>query len=163
MTISGIPLHPLVVHAAVFLALAAALIAILFAVRPPWRWALRHPLAIAAVGAAAAVQISAMTGDALSASLGRNDPGRPLIEIHEMWAGRLEAVAWALAVSALVAWWSVPHGSPIAGHEREHPQVAGAVTLSRIAIPLIFVLGVATAVLTVLTGHAGAVAVWTAP
>lgn len=163
MTISGIPLHPLVVHAAVFLAPAAALIAILFAVRPPWRWALRHPLAIAAVGAAAAVQISAMTGDALSASLGRNDPGRPLIEIHEMWAGRLEAVAWALAVSALVAWWSVPHGSPIAGHEREHPQVAGAVTLSRIAIPLIFVLGVATAVLTVLTGHAGAVAVWTAP
>lgn len=161
MTISGIPLHPLVVHAAVFLAPAAAVIAVLFAVRPPWRWALRHPLAIAAVGAAASVQISSITGDALSESLGRNDPGRPLIEIHEMWAGRLEAATWALAAAALVAWWSVPHGSPIAGHERDHPPVIGAVTLSRIAIPLIFVLGVATAVLTVLTGHAGAVAVWT--
>lgn len=160
MTISGIPLHPLVVHAAVFLAPSAALIAIVFAVRPPWRWVLRHPLAIAAVGAAAAVQFSAITGDALSASLGPNDPGRPLIEIHEMWAGRLEAAAWALAVAALVAWWSVPHSSPIPGHEREHPQVAGTVTVSRVAVPLIFVLGVAVAVLTVLTGHAGAVAVW---
>jgi len=162
MTISGIPLHPLVVHAAVFLAPAAAVIAILFAVRPPWRWALRHPMAMAALGAAASVQFSAMTGDALSESLGRNDPGRHLIEIHEMWAGRLQAVAWALAVSTLVAWWSVPHGSPIPGHEREHPEVAGAEALSRIAIPLIFALGVATAVLTVLTGHAGAVAVWSA-
>jgi hypothetical protein len=159
VTISGIPLHPLVVHAAVFLAPAAALIAVLFAARPPWRWALRHPLAIAAVSAAASVQLSAMTGDALSASLG-DDPNRSLINIHEMWAGRLQAAVWALAVSALVAWWSVPHGSPIPGHERAHPPVAGAVTLSRIAIPLIFVLGVATAVLTVLTGHAGAVAVW---
>lgn len=160
MTISGIPLHPLVVHAAVFLAPMAALIAILFAVRPPWRWALRHPLAIASLGAAVSVQIAAMTGDALSASLGRNDPGRPLIEIHEMWAGRLQVAAWALAVSALVAWASVPHSSPIPGHEREHPQVAGVVTLSRIAIPATFVLGLATAVLTVLTGHAGAIAVW---
>jgi hypothetical protein len=163
MTISGIPLHPLVVHAAVFLAPTAAVLAILFAVRPPWRWALRHPLAIAAIGAASSVQFAAITGDELSESLGRNDPGRPLIETHEMWAGRLEVAAWALAVSALVAWWAVPHGSPIPGHEREHPQVAGAVTLSRIAIPLIFLLGVATAVLTVLTGHAGAVAVWSGP
>lgn len=160
MTISGIPLHPLVVHAAVFLAPMAAVLAMLFAVRPPWRWALRHPLAIAAVGAAAAVQFSAMTGEELSESLGRNDPGRSLIAVHEMWAGRLEVAAWALAVSTVVAWWSVPHGSPIPGHERDHPQVAGAVTLSRIAIPLIFVLGLATAVLTVLTGHSGAVAVW---
>ena len=55
-----------------------------------------------------------------------------------------------------------PHSRfrPIPGHERAHPPVAGAVTLSRIAIPLIFILGVATAALTVLTGHAGAVAVW---
>jgi hypothetical protein len=160
MTFSGIPLHPLVVHAAVFLAPTAAVLAILFAVRPPWRWALRHPLAIAAVGAAAAVQISSITGDALSESLGRNDPGRALIEIHETWAGRLDVATWALAAAALAAWWAVPHGSPIPGHEREHPQVPGAETLSRIAIPLIFVLGVATAMLTVLTGHAGAVAVW---
>ena len=160
MTFSGIPLHPLVVHAAVFLAPSAAVLAILFAVRPPWRWVLRHPLAIAAVGAAAVVQISSMTGDELSESLGPKDPGRPLIQIHEMWAGRLEVAAWALAIAALAAWWSVPHGSPIPGHERDHPPVPGAATLSRIAIPLIFVLGVATAVLTVLTGHAGAVAVW---
>lgn len=160
MTISGIPLHPLVVHAAVFLAPSAALIAVLFSVRPPWRWALRHPLAIAAVGAAASVQVAAITGDELSESVGRTAPSRHLIEVHEMLGGRLEAAAWALAVFAVAAWWSVPHGSPIPGHEREHPQVAGAVTVSRIAIPLIFVLGVATAVLTVLTGHAGAVAVW---
>lgn len=160
MTISGIPLHPLVVHAAVFLAPLAALIGVLFAVRPQWRWALRHPLGFTAVAAAAAVQFSAMTGDALSASLG-NDPNRALIEIHEMWAGRLQAAAWALAAVAAVAWWSVPHGSPIPGHEREHPEIAGAVTLSKIAVPLLFVLGLLTAALTVVTGHAGAVAVWT--
>lgn len=160
MTISGIPLHPLVVHAAVFLAPLAALLGILFAVRPNWRWALRHPLALVAVGAAAAVQFSAITGDALSASLGRNDPSRALIEVHEMWAGRLQAAAWVLAVVAVAAWWSVPHGSPIPGHEREHPQLAGAVALSRVAVPLLFVLGTATGILTVLTGHAGAVAVW---
>lgn len=160
MTISGIPLHPLVVHAAVFLAPTAALVAILFALRPSWRWVLRHPLAVASVGAAASVQLSAITGDALSAALGPRDPGRPLIEIHEMWAGRLEVAAWALAVAALVAWWSVPHGSPIPGHERAHPQSAGAVALSRIVVPVVFLLGLATAALTILTGHAGAVAVW---
>ena len=103
MTISGIPLHPLVVHAAVFLAPLAALLGILFAVRPNWRWALRHPLALVAVGAAAAVQFSAITGDALSASLGRNDPSRALIEVHEMWAGRLQVAAWVLAAVALTA------------------------------------------------------------
>ena len=49
MQIAGLPLHPLVVHAAVVLIPLTALLTIGLAVLPRWRWLLRWPTAGASV------------------------------------------------------------------------------------------------------------------
>ena len=49
MEIAGLPLHPLVVHAAVVLIPLTALLTIGLAVLPRWRWLLRWPTAGASV------------------------------------------------------------------------------------------------------------------
>lgn len=149
MTITGIPLHPLVVHAAVVLAPLAGLLAIVYAVVPAWRRPLRHLTLLLALGAAASVQVAAMTGDDLAHSLGG---GNPLVEQHEEWAGRLQASAWILAVLALKAWWVLPVSG---GRGRRGP--AFLAPLVQVLLPLA---GLAVLVLAVLTGHSGAEAVW---
>jgi len=86
MELNGTPLHPLVVHAAVvFVPLAA--VAVAAYVVPRWRALLRWPALVLSIGAAASVQLAAMSGDSLKEKVGRS----PLIETHEMWAGRLQA------------------------------------------------------------------------
>ncbi len=149
MTITGIPLHPLVVHAAVVFAPVAALAAILYAALPGRRAILRHATATVAVLAALTVQVAAMTGDSLAHALG---PGNPLIHDHEVWAGRLQVASWALAGVAAVGWWAIPAAGAHGGR--------GGVLLHRAALVLLPLAGVAVLVLVVLTGHSGATAVW---
>jgi hypothetical protein len=157
MTIAGLPLHPLVVHGAVVLAPLAALIALAYATVPRWRWALRHVALVSAIVAAASVQLAAMTGDALAAS---ESPVSRLVHIHEEWAGRLQFSTWVLAAVIVVAWWVTPHESPIPNHSRSAPDAAAAVVLQRGALVLAPIAALATLALVVLTGHAGAEAVW---
>jgi hypothetical protein len=154
MELNGIPLHPLVVHAAVvFVPLAA--VAVAAYVVPRWRALLRWPALVLSIGAAASVQLAAMTGDSLKEKVGRS----PLIETHEMWAGRLQAASWVLAGVMLVAFWALPHS---------HHLTRGTDRTSRIPVldrPLVLalpVLAVVVLVLVVLTGDAGARAVWSA-
>ena len=108
VTINGIPLHPLVVHAAVVLVPLAALFAILYAVLPARRWQTRTPAAVLAVGAALAVQLASMTGDQLQEKL---DENTSLIQTHEQWAGLLQAAMWVLAALMVIGWWALPHGT----------------------------------------------------
>ncbi|MDO7867368.1 DUF2231 domain-containing protein [Nocardioides jiangxiensis] len=149
MTISGIPLHPLVVHAAVVFAPTAALAALAYAVVPAGRAWLRHAAALIAVVAAGAVQLAAMTGDSLAASLGG---ANPLVQTHEAWAGRLQAAAWVLAAIAVVAWWALPVRAVRGAH--------GGVLLGRLVTVLLPLAAVAVLYLVVMTGHSGAEAVW---
>jgi hypothetical protein len=149
VTISGIPLHPLVVHAAVVFAPLAAVAAIWYAVHPGGRAWLRHAAALVAVLAAAAVQLAAMTGDSLAATLGG---ANPLVQDHEAWAGRLQAAAWVLAGVAVVAWWALPVRSVRGGQ--------GGALLGRAVVGLLVVAGLAVLFLVVMTGHSGAEAVW---
>ena len=83
MTINGIPVHPLVVHAAVVLVPLAALFVAAYAVWRGRRWQTRTPALVLALAAAASVQLAAMTGDQLKASLHENSS---LIRTHEHWA-----------------------------------------------------------------------------
>ncbi len=153
MDIGGVPLHPLVVHAAVVLTPVAALAVAVNALVPRWRWLLRHAAAVLAVGAAATVQVSAMTGDSLAHAF---PPGNKLIADHEMWAGRLQAATWVMAGIAVVAWWAFAVVSPFPkGNRTARVEVLGRALV--IALPLV---ALAVMVLVVLTGHAGAQAVW---
>jgi uncharacterized membrane protein len=157
MTIAGLPLHPLVVHGAVVLAPLAALIALAFATVPRWRWALRHVALVSAIIAAASVQIAAMTGDALAAS---ESPVSKLVHIHEAWAGDLQFSAWVLAGAVASAWWLIPHESPLPNHARPRRNVGMAALLERGVLVAVPIVALATLTLVVITGHAGAEAVW---
>jgi hypothetical protein len=153
MTVNGIPAHPLVVHAAVVLVPLAAVFAGVYAVWPRRRWQTRTPALVLAVVAAGAVQLAAMTGDQLKTSLHENTA---LIRTHEHWAGLLQAATWALAGLVVVAWWALPHRSPLPDRGAR-----GGVRL--LSVPLTVLLPVAALVvlvLVVLTGDAGARAVW---
>jgi hypothetical protein len=152
MSINGLPLHPLVVHAAVVFVPLAALAVLAFVV-PRWRWAARWPALVGAVLAAGSVQLAAMTGDSLQRQVGRS----ALIETHEMWAGRLQTATWVLAALTLVAFWSLPHVTRIADGCDKQARLA---VLERPLALLLPLAAVAVIVLVVLTGDAGARAVW---
>ena len=51
MEVGGLPLHPLIVHAAVGIVPLAALFALLTALVPGWRWFTRWGALVAALGA----------------------------------------------------------------------------------------------------------------
>jgi len=153
MTINGIPLHPLVVHAAVVLVPLAALFAGAYAVLPQRRWQTRTPGAIVAVAAAACVQLASMTGDSLKESLHENTS---IIEDHEQWAGLLQTASWVLAGLMVVAWWALPHDNPLPDKGERH----GVAALTMPLVVLLPVAAVAVLVLVVLTGDTGAKSVW---
>lgn len=149
VTISGIPLHPLVVHAAVVFAPTAALAALAYAVLPFGRAWLRHAAALVAIAAAASVQLAAMTGDALAEKLGA---GNPLVADHEAWAGRLQAATWVLAGVAVLAWWALPVRTVRGGQ--------GGAALGKAVVVLLPLAALAVLFFVVMTGHSGAEAVW---
>jgi uncharacterized membrane protein len=153
VTINGIPPHPLIVHAAVVLVPLAALFAGAYAVLPRRRWQTRTPAAVLAVAAAAAVQLAAMTGDSLKGQLHENTS---LIQTHEQWAGLLQAAAWVLAGLMVIAWWALPHENPLP--DKDHRE--GVTVLAKPLVLLLPVAAVTVLLLVVLTGDAGARAVW---
>jgi uncharacterized membrane protein len=153
VTINGIPLHPLIVHAAVVLVPLAALFAILYAVLPARRWQTRTSAVVLAIGAALAVQLASMTGDQLKENLNENTA---LIHTHEQWAGLLQAAMWVLAALMVIGWWALPHENPLP--DQDHRE--GVSVLAKPLVVLLPVAAVAVMVLVVLTGDAGARAVW---
>jgi uncharacterized membrane protein len=153
VTINGIPLHPLIVHAAVVLVPLAALFAGGYALLPRRRWQTRTPAAVLAVGAALSVQLAAMTGDQLKETLHENTS---MIQTHEQWAGYLQAAMWVLAALMVVGWWALPHENPLP--DKDHRE--GVTVLAKPLVVLLPVAAVSVLVLVFLTGDAGARAVW---
>lgn len=151
MTINGLPLHPLVVHAAVVFAPMAGLAALGYVV-PKWRHHLRWPVLCLTVAAALLVWLAAATGDslkneaALRAAMAASPALVRAIQHHEDLAGKLQASTWALAALGVGMWWF--HSRP--GWVRTSLQV------------LLPICGAVAVVLVVLTGDAGAKAVWAA-
>lgn len=148
MSIDGLPLHPLVVHAAVIAAPTAALLALLYAVVPGWRRLLRHPLALLAVGAAVAVEAAFLSGRAFL----KDVPAlADAVAVHQVWGERLLWCAWALALVAVVAWWVLPVPGARGGKGRV---VELAVQVALVVAALVVL------VVAVRTGHSGSTAVW---
>ena len=149
MTVNGLPLHPLVVHAAVVFVPLAGLLALAYPV-PRWRGWLRWPVLLVSILAAVLVWFAATTGSSLehSATVRSGMLASPAlaraIHRHEDLAGKLQASTWVLAVLAAGTWWF-------------HPRRGWIRTL---LVPLLAVCGAVALVLVVLTGDAGARAVW---
>lgn len=143
MEISGLPLHPLVVHAAVVFGPVGALTALGYAALPRWRDRLRWPMLALALAATGSIVAAFLTGDTFLES----QPGleqEPGVELHH---DRAELLLWFTlgfgAIALVTAWLHTRTGA--------------------LRVLLRLVLGLAAAavlVQVVLTGDAGARAVW---
>jgi hypothetical protein len=160
--IGDLPLHPLVVHAAVIGVPLAALLALLFAFPKTREWA-RWPLAITVVGATAVTFVARQSGLALEAALGIK-PGNPvgdLIVQHSLLANQLFYIMIGLTVIGLLNVFLVSN--------RASDGADGAAKQSailRIGLPILLVAAAVVALVWIVrVGDLGARAVWnpTAP
>ncbi|MFP5252502.1 MAG: DUF2231 domain-containing protein [Actinomycetes bacterium] len=155
MEIGGLPLHPLVVHAAVVLTPLAVLAVLAFAVRPAHRWLTRWPALLLTVAAFLSVWVARLSGQALLDS-------RP--ELRQLVAGHQErgemlslAVTVFLVLTALGA-WALGGPSPLVSGRGS---VASRGPLAERLLPWLLVLAsLGTLLLAVLAGDSGARAVW---
>ena len=161
MEIGGLPLHALVVHATVVLIPLSALLVIAFAVLQGWRWLTRWPTALASVAVVALALLSTQSGEALLEArpfLLESEQLAEQLETHEERGDLLFQLSIPFAVLVLVGAWSLPGTSALAsgrGAQESRLSVADKV------LPVVLVLAaVGIIVLTVLTGDAGARAVW---
>ena len=143
MEINGLPLHPLVVHAAVIFGPLAALAALIYVVVPSWRDRMRLPMVVMALIAGGAIVAAYFTGNNFLDS----KPELEQLDQVQTHADRGRITLWvtlAFVAVALVAGYF---------HERRGAVRVGVSTLLAVA-------AVATLVMVVLTGDAGARAVW---
>lgn len=160
--IGDLPLHPLVVHAAVIGIPLAALLALLFAIPKTREWA-RWPLAITVVGATAVTFVARQSGLALEAAMGIK-PGNPvgdLITQHSLLANQAFYIMIGFAVIGLLNVFLVS--------KRTSDGADGAAKQSailRIGLPILLVAAAVVALVWIVrVGDLGARAVWnpTAP
>ncbi|MCW2814211.1 MAG: hypothetical protein JWN84_1666 [Nocardioides sp.] len=142
--INGLPLHAIVVHAAVVFGPLAALAGVAYAV-PKWRDWVRWPLLGSVLVLLVSVWVSHFSGQQLQDTGNYSNPTiGPLLETHSSRADVLRIVATVLTVVVALAAWL---------HRRE-----GTVRLALAGG--VAVLAVATGVYVVLVGDAGAQIAW---
>lgn len=148
MEINGLPLHVLVVHAAVVFGPLSALCAIAYVALPSWRDRLRWPTLILVVIALGAIWVAALSGENFyDSDRFQGIAGTPVeenIDEHEELGEMLRNIVTAFAVVTGLAVWQ---------HRR-----SGAARYVLGGLVVLAALG--TLVWTVLTGDAGAQAVW---
>ena len=147
MEINGLPLHVLAVHAAVVFGPLSAVVAIAYAALPSWRDRLRWVTLVIVLVATAAIWTAYLSGEDFFESdrfAGVRGAALEKIETHEEYAETLRLVTSGFAIVTVLATWL---------HSR-----TGAVRYLLSA--LVIVGALATLVWTVLTGDAGAKAVW---
>lgn len=144
--ILGIPLHPLVVHAAVVFVPLAVLGTLLLAAVPRWRRGYGWLIVAFSLVALVIVPLAARSGKRLRDTLELGGPVLEKVQEHEQMGDR---VVWAVApmfVLNLAAMLMVRAGRPTR-------EVTAVAVLGSVA-------AIAACVLVVLTGHLGSQAVW---
>ena len=149
--IAGLPLHPLLVHAVVVLTPLTALAVALVAVWPAARRRLGWAPPVAALGVAVLVPVTVLAGQSLASTVGYT----PAILHHE--ALGLMLIPWTIAL--LIASVAVTVGDRMLPRlRRTRPRMSRILAIAIIAAAVVAATG--TVVVTVLTGDAGARAVW---
>jgi uncharacterized membrane protein len=149
MTVFGLPLHPLIVHATVVIVPVAAISVLMATFWPRFRrWASWGPLA-AAVLAVILVPITTSSGESLEHALPRSD----LIQAHVHLADGLLPWVIVLLVGAAGVWWAQLAPS--------RPRLWTFPRALVIAVMLVASIGAIGSLLEVaLIGHSGAAAAW---
>ncbi|SDL34288.1 hypothetical protein SAMN04488074_110185 [Lentzea albidocapillata subsp. violacea] len=158
LTIDGIPLHPLLVHAVVALLPLAALSSVAIALVPAWRRRYAWPVLGVTLAGVAAVPVAKQTGEDFQAALQNNGVQNPAIQIHADLGTTLLPIAlgFGVAVIALLV------AGRLADRERqaEAPTTKTWRVLSVVVSVLVVLLAIGTTVQTVRAGHSGSEAVW---
>ncbi|GAB3415495.1 DUF2231 domain-containing protein [Flindersiella endophytica] len=154
-TITGLPVHALIVHAAVVFLPLTVLTALAFALVPAWRWVVRWPLLVGAVISLGSAFVARESGQELFKNFGDAPPES--IVTH---ADRGLLLFWFVLVFFVVAVAAVfllGGKTRIAGgKDRE----GVAKPLQLVIVVLLVVASVGTGYQTIMTGDAGARAVW---
>lgn len=140
-TITNLPWHPLVVHAAIVLLPLAALGAVLVAVKAPWNRLHGVIVVVLAFLAAGSSFVAKESGEALASRVG-------LPRDHAQWGTYVVLSAGLLFVSTAVLWWL----------DRTH--VESRSTLAKVLAVVQILLAAIAFTFVVLAGHSGAQAVW---
>ena len=164
MEISGVPVHPLVVHAVVMLVPVAVVSGWAHAFLTGWRWLLRWVALGSTVAALAAVLVARRSGEDLleARPFLVADPTTEvakLIETHQDRADLLLYAVLGLLLVTAVAFWALPAASGLLTGRLDHTGREGVALLRGVQMMSV-VVGAAALVLVVLTGDAGARAVW---
>jgi glucan phosphoethanolaminetransferase (alkaline phosphatase superfamily) len=146
--INGLPLHPLMVHAAVVLVPLAALLGVLFAIPRTRAWS-RVPLVIVSVAAVGAVFVAKQSGQALQKVLLPSLPSQTasLVHQHAQQANVLFLATLGYAVLAVVAYLVTRRGRSTG-------------SLATVAVVLVVIGALGVAFQTYRVGELGARAVW---
>ncbi|MET8990217.1 hypothetical protein ABZW49_32610 [Nonomuraea wenchangensis] len=157
---TGLPLHPLIVHAAVVCLPLAALGTIVMAFWPAAARRLWPAVLFVATIALIAVPLSISSGETLAATVGENE----LIEAHEEQGEQVLPFVIMLWPAAL----GLSFATRFRGHRGRSAAPGGAVARPRWHAGVIIVLallalvgGVGGTVAIVRAGHSGAQSVWT--
>jgi len=166
----GLPVHPLVVHAAVVLVPLAAIVVAVCAAVPRTRRRLAWPAAVGAAVATLAAVVADQTGESLQARV----PDTTLIREHATVAKlvvlSMVATTGAALLLAYVQWWRadapvapwlrLPTGLVRAARPRVLAGVVHQAWLLPAVVALALVMSAGAVVSTAVVGHLGAKAVW---
>ena len=156
--IGNMPLHPLVLHAAVVGIPLAGLLAFLFAFPRTRAWA-RWPLGLTVLGAAAATFVTKQSGEALQRRLniGPGNAAGDLIQRHAQLANQLFIIMIIFAVIGVANVLAVSRGRSAA----VGTQPTGGQRIVRVILPaLLVVIAVIAMIWVVRVGDLGSRAVW---
>jgi MFS family permease len=150
-----LPLHVLVIHAAVVLLPVAALVAIAFAVVPRWRWLLRWPAMLFGLAALVVAYVAKESGEAFLAAIPELEPA---VKLHEE---RGDLLFWyVLVFTVLVIAAFLLLAGPSALASGKGAKATRSRPLELVVSAAIVVVGVLVIYQTIRTGDAGAKAVW---
>ncbi|HEY8455718.1 MAG TPA: DUF2231 domain-containing protein [Actinopolymorphaceae bacterium] len=150
--IAGLPMHALVIHAVVAFVPLVVLIALGYAIVPRWRWLLRWPLLVGSAFCLVTGFVAKLSGEALFERLGEPE----FVAEHADRGTLLVWVLLAFFVVSLLAALFLSGPNPIRSHQRSNGPA-----LLRLAVTVLLIAAALSAgVQVVLTGDAGARAVW---
>jgi TctA family transporter len=142
-TVTGLPVHPLVVHIVIVLIPVAAIAAVIMALRPSFSRRFGIAVVVLAVVGALGAVVSKMSGEQLSSRIGYPQPHVELGNVLPIFAGVFAAL--------LLIFWLFDRGVP--GNRRR------PAWLRFLAVALVVAAVLATW-WTIRVGHSGAEATW---
>jgi hypothetical protein len=150
-----LPLHVLVIHAAVVVLPVAALTAIAFAVVPKWRWLLRWPALLLGLAGLVVAFVAKESGEAFLAAIPELEPA---VKLHQDRGDLLFWFVVGFAVLVVVAFLLLAGPSALASGKGA--KATKSKPLEWVLSAAVVVVGVVVIYQTIRTGDAGAKAVW---